>query len=189
MPTLVKCLTYSNKISEMLMGAGQKTDFRINAPPKEVLQKTIQDYFVESYLETHPWMVTLKKGRDYISISEIDNSVRLHGNLDDFIACQDFSCAKRNHKLTQEESEKLAEGILTSLSIENYMGIMISQKWNAHIVYSHVLNSLGHDVSPKQVSEMMTAQMRKREEERIAEQMRRAQNWRDIGGKIIGAEG
>lgn len=174
MPTLVKCLAYSNKISEMLMGSRQKTDFRINAAPQEVLQKTIHDYFVESYLETNPWMVTIKEGRDYLSISEIDNSMRVHGNLDDFLKCQDFSGAKREHKLTLEESNKLAEGIIETLSIDNYPGMMVSKSPYADVAYSQVLSALGHNITPTEVSKMMTAQQLKWNDEITAERMKRA---------------
>lgn len=176
MPTLVKCLTYNEGINSLLQGARQKTDFRVNAPPFEVLKQTIHNYFIESYLETHPWMVTLKSGRDYLSISEIDNSMRLHGDLNDFLSCQDFSSTRREHRLTSEESENLAKNILKTLSIDNYPGMMVSRSYYADIAYSEVLSALGHNLSPKQVSEMITAQQLKWNNEITAERIKRAED-------------
>jgi len=180
MPTLVKCLTYDEGISAILNGAEQKTDFRVNASPQEVLQQTINSYYLESYLETTPWMTLVKKGRDYLDISEINSSQRLHGNLNDFLSCPDFSSAKRQHELTPEEKTKLIESILYTLSLENTIGLLVSRSPNHDIAYTHVLNSLGHDITPQEVSEMITAQAIKRHEEITADQMRRARNMSSI---------
>jgi len=180
MPTLVKCLTYDEGISAILNGAKQKTDFRINASPQAVLQSTINGYYLGEYLKTTPWMTSVNKGRDYLDISEIDSSQRLHGSLNDFLSCPDFFSAKREHELTSKEKRKLIESILYTLSLENVTGLLVSRSPNHNIAYAHVLNSLGHNITPKEISEMITAQAIKRHEEITADQMRRARNMSSI---------
>lgn len=158
MPTLVKCLAYSNNPSENLRGSRVKTDFRIDAPPHKVLKKTLSDYFLRAYNEVAPWIIKVNTGKGYIDITEIDSSQRVHGNLDDFLICKDFFSAKRAHSLTEQEKEELAQSILYNLSEDNWTGMLVSNNPDAGRIYSQVLEALGEEVSAEQVSKMLLAQ-------------------------------
>ncbi len=202
MITLIKCLVYpecdANKPSDEPRYLTAKDffpdpilygDFRVEATPNEVLKQILPAHYLESYLDIKPWIVDLSKRRGYLDISEIE-SKSVDGTIDDLLNSQGFSISRRNHRLTNEQSDRLVESIMEGLKPDNIFGVFVSRE-NTRLssrVYSDVLKVLGQDVSKEQVEQMFSAQYQGLEDYEIAQRQREAEDWSILGHQVVGGE-
>jgi len=200
MITLIKCLVYpksnANKPSDESRYLTGKDffpdpilhdDFKVEATPSEVLQQTLPTHYLESCLGINPWIVDLSKRRGYLDISEIE-SRRVDGTIADLLSSQSFSVSRRNHRLTDEQSNRLVESIMEGLKSDNIFGVFVSRE-NPRLfakVYSDVLKALGKDVSKEQIEQMFSAQYQGLENYERAQRQRKAEDWSILAHQVVG---
>lgn len=160
---------------------------RVDASPLEVLRATIHDFKIESYLGASPWMVVCGGDRKYLGISKLDLGSNV-GTISDLLTCPDFQPLRRKQPLTVEQRKHLVDGILCYLSPENYTGIGIPNVVNVSSIYCDVLNSLGHNISEREIEDMMRVQSEIADREDMKDRLRRGQDWSKLAGQVVGAE-
>ena len=171
MMSLVKCLVYPEtnlgKMEDKLVYLSAKDffpnpilndEFRINAPPDEVLSQTLHTHYLQGYLGVQPWIVDISKKRGYLDISEIEGK-RADGTIADLLIKKDFLIAQRPSRLNPQQIRDLVGQIMENLKPDNILGLFVSrEEVLSSKVYTDILRVLGEEISQEQIEKMFLTQ-------------------------------
>jgi hypothetical protein len=164
-------------------------EIRVEDSPLEVLKAAIPNFKIASYIGAAPWLVLCGENKKYISISKLDSDDHLKTvTISDFLKCPDFQQLRRKQLLSGEQAEELASQLCYNLMPENYFGIGLPRYSDVSRVYSDVLLSLGYNVPCEVISKMISVQNEILDQEQMGDRIRRAQDWNELEGQVVGAE-
>lgn len=156
----------------------------VTASPLEVLEATLDKYYLASYKKFYPWMCPSINHHNYLHIDELDDGALLFLSKKDitgitgFLANNKFNPALRKSALSGEQKMELAEYLLNELNPKADDVSRHESKGDNE--YSDILKQLGINISSEEIDKIIQSQSFNHDMYDLAWSVRQLSNYNDL---------